>query len=96
MQEVTTIIIIALIACWIGEWSKLVQNIAWWLNAGWFDYIFGCAKCWGFQIGLLYGWLYRFSPEVMVLNNCILNRCVVFAVLCSATAMVMNKIYMRL
>lgn len=91
MQEV---IIIAIIACWIGEWSKLIQKIAWWTwsRLNWF----ACAKCWGFWVGLTYGWLYRFSAEVMVLNNTICHRWVVFAILCSATAMVMNKIYMRL
>ena len=79
MQEVVAqVVVIALMACWIGEWSKLVQNIAWWINAGWFDYIFGCAKCWGFWLGL-----YQFG---------IGWECIVV----SATAMVMNKIYMRL
>lgn len=78
MQETKTIIVIAICACWIGEWSKIVQNIAWWFNMGWFDYVFGCTKCWGFWLGLYW---FGFGWECMVV---------------SATAMVFNKIYMRL
>lgn len=79
MQEV---IIIALIACWIGEWSKLIQNIAWWFKSKWIDYVFGCAKCWGFWLGLYYGW----DKEYYL----------VWAIIISATAQIFNKIYMRL
>jgi len=72
MQE---IIVISIIACWIGEWSKLIQTAAWWVWSGlnWF----ACAKCWGFWIGMWWFMDYR-------------------AILCSAGAMVLNKIYMRL
>lgn len=77
MQE---IVVIAIVACWIGEWSTLIQKLAWWTWSGlnWF----ACAKCWGFWLGLYYGgWD---------------MRGLVTAVLCSATAMVLNKLYMRL
>jgi hypothetical protein len=76
MENSITIIIIALVGCWIGEWSKLIQNIAWWTwsKLNWF----ACAKCWGFWIGMY--WTHN----------------VITAILCSALAMVFNKIYMRL
>lgn len=90
------VIIISIIACWIGEWSKLIQNISWFFRLSWIDYWFGCAKCWAFWIGLYYGWTYRFSEELLVLIDFKHYRFIIFAIICSAIALVFNKIYMRL
>lgn len=73
------ILIIAIVGCWIGEWSKLIQKLAWFTNQKWINWL-GCAKCWAFWLGFFDQYQYNF----------------VQAIICSALAMIMNKIYMRL
>lgn len=85
MKIIITIITISIIGCWIGEWSKLIQNMAWVLNKKWIDFWFGCAKCWAFWIGVNY---FTYSQSFYY--------GIVYGILASATAQIMNKIYMRL
>lgn len=80
MQE---IIVMAVMACWLSEWSKLIQTIEWWYKGK--VWVLNCAKCTSFWSGLVFG-LSRYELE----------QAIVWAVLTSASAMVMNKIYMRL
>lgn len=89
MQE---IIFIAIAACWIGEWSKIVQTIAWWTwsKLNWF----ACAKCWGFWIGLI---IFYNTPRIYLgLLYYDFGWALWNAILCSALAMIFNKLYMRL
>lgn len=79
MQEV---VVIAIMACWVSEWSKLVQKAEWFIGK---IPVLNCSKCLSFWWMLVYG-LVKFEPM----------QALCYAVLCSATAMVMNKIYMRL
>lgn len=81
-----SILILAVIACWIGEWSKLIQKLAWWTRLGFINVI-GCAKCWGFWLGTFVNLERTEYPFIYMVG---------FGILTSATAMVLNKIYMRL
>ena len=80
---VQEVIIIAIIGCWISEWSTLVQKLEWWISNK--IPLLNCSKCLSFWLGLLWG--------VETLDGWF---GLVFAILCSASAQVFNKIYMRL
>jgi len=77
------ILVIAFIAVWFAEWTKLPQQVEWVLNIK--LWIINCGKCLGFWSGLAYG-----------LVNYSVQEAVVIACLTSGLAMIMNKIYMRL
>lgn len=78
------ILALAIIAWWVSVGCGLIQKIKWFFNLKRLP-VLDCPKCFGFWTGLIYTWI-----------NYDFKQAVVWAILISATAIVIEKGVSRL